>query len=667
MFRQYPSRPEHEVEATTDAGARFREALANLHKSGLPRYVSPSESSWQSPQPEAPPTPPRAAAPTAPAPLTADDQPRLMHRRNTLAQSRRLGLGAPIRREGHEASDDGDGDGSPDAEPAAVPHPPAAPPPPPLPPLPEPTHDAPPEPPGGSRPFAGSAPSERPPLEPVVVPGRPIVDGTGRPAAATAPLRFRARPTRPQLGADRQTVQRAVVTRPPAELAHALRSSHGIDVTDVPVQRDTAAGSEARQQQARAFTRGGRVFLPEEAGHLSSAQTRGLLAHELVHVAQQRRLGHALPDPDSDEGRGLELEALQAERMYSSASTQFEEPTLIHAPHSVTPGWVETRITQYAKDYFDPVIESSLTNDQRTKFDQSSSSAVQETMSGRAGNTFADSGELLAAQQTYLDVLNRELRQLGQDEQSSLSDRDLEQVARLLSGNSSSSGAGGNNQEYEYRRDSTTAGGFFDNLFGGSTVTMPNQGNRAGQQGQPGTQGQQAGGTGQSNQPGASGGPRGQILNRSGSGGTNTQTDNQQHRRDSRSAGGFFDNLFGGDVTAGADISGVARFFGGGNDAATSIQLGGTAASRDAANHPPAHQDQSHQQGQQGTQSGQGHQARLRSLSDEDQESEGETSLDLDERELDELTKLLYDRLRSRLRRELLVDRERAGLLTDFR
>jgi hypothetical protein len=40
---------------------------------------------------------------------------------------------------------------------------------------------------------------------------------------------------------------------------------------------------------------------------------------------------------------------------------------------------------------------------------------------------------------------------------------------------------------------------------------------------------------------------------------------------------------------------------------------------------------------------------------------------DLERIDLDELTARLYDRLRSRLRLELLIDRERAGLLTDFR
>jgi hypothetical protein len=45
----------------------------------------------------------------------------------------------------------------------------------------------------------------------------------------------------------------------------------------------------------------------------------------------------------------------------------------------------------------------------------------------------------------------------------------------------------------------------------------------------------------------------------------------------------------------------------------------------------------------------------------------GHEHLDLDHLDLDELSDRLYNRLRRRLRTELLVDRERAGLLTDFR
>jgi hypothetical protein len=41
--------------------------------------------------------------------------------------------------------------------------------------------------------------------------------------------------------------------------------------------------------------------------------------------------------------------------------------------------------------------------------------------------------------------------------------------------------------------------------------------------------------------------------------------------------------------------------------------------------------------------------------------------IDLDRLDLEELTKRLYQRLRANLRRELLVDRERAGRLNDVR
>ena len=41
--------------------------------------------------------------------------------------------------------------------------------------------------------------------------------------------------------------------------------------------------------------------------------------------------------------------------------------------------------------------------------------------------------------------------------------------------------------------------------------------------------------------------------------------------------------------------------------------------------------------------------------------------VDIDRLDMEELSVRIYSRLRSRLRQELLVDRERAGLLTDYR
>ncbi len=683
-----PATPAPPVDAATDAGARFREALANLHNSGLPRYVSPSESSWQAPEP------PTAPAGAPPPPSAAEEQPRLMHRRNSLAQSRRLGLGAPLRRgetDDGSGSDDG-GDAASDAEPARAaaplpvqPGPPIAPPPPP-PPAP-PVTEVPPPPPAPEPPAAPApAPSPvlevapdasadgppREPLQPVVVPARPIADGAAHPATSTTPLVFRARATRAQLRAEAtRAVERAIVSRPPADLAQALRSSHGIDVADVPVQRDTSANAEARERRARAFTRGGRVFLPEEAGPVGSAKARGLLAHELVHAAQQRRLGTSLPAEDTPLGRALELEARHAERMYSAGAPveHFEEPDLVHAPPPVSAAWVQNAITQHAGpavDYMDNT--QTFTAQQQQDFQEAANTAARQVMSeyeqrsGQTSGTFTDAGDLRVAEQQFLDVINQELERRNEAPQTQLSDRDRDQVHQMFTRNSSAGGGGGN--EVEIRRDSQTAGGFFDNLFGGQTGTVVSttQSGRGGARtggatGGPGG----TGGTGGTSGTGTSG--AGSVGGRgSGTGGAGSGSQ-YEVRRNARSGGGFLDNLFGAAV--GAELTGTeeltvsagaatGRGAGtGGARGAGGAGVGGATHSADQGSHTFAGAD--------------GHAGHLRTIADADESFEGEQSIDIDDIDLDELAVRLYDRLRSQLRRELLVDRERAGLLTDFR
>ena len=39
----------------------------------------------------------------------------------------------------------------------------------------------------------------------------------------------------------------------------------------------------------------------------------------------------------------------------------------------------------------------------------------------------------------------------------------------------------------------------------------------------------------------------------------------------------------------------------------------------------------------------------------------------LDDQDLEDLATMLFDRLQTRLRRDLIIDRERSGFLTDFR
>jgi hypothetical protein len=64
---------------------------------------------------------------------------------------------------------------------------------------------------------------------------------------------------------------------------------------------------------ARAFTHGGEIFLPDKHGPLTGQKAQSLLAHEMTHVVQQRRLGSSLPDETTAHGQRLEAEAASAE------------------------------------------------------------------------------------------------------------------------------------------------------------------------------------------------------------------------------------------------------------------------------------------------------------------------------------------------------------------
>ncbi|HEY0803515.1 MAG TPA: DUF4157 domain-containing protein, partial [Pseudonocardiaceae bacterium] len=97
-------------------------------------------------------------------------------------------------------------------------------------------------------------------------------------------------------GADQVSMDRTVRREPvPAEIVSVFRSTFGLDLADVPVNRGPGVATLARSVSARAFAQGGEVFLPDEVGDLAAPAARGLLAHELTHAAQQRLLGADLP------------------------------------------------------------------------------------------------------------------------------------------------------------------------------------------------------------------------------------------------------------------------------------------------------------------------------------------------------------------------------------
>jgi hypothetical protein len=103
----------------------------------------------------------------------------------------------------------------------------------------------------------------------------------------------------------------------PSALASAIHSRHGVDVTDVPVHRGPDVATEAHSLGARAFTKGGEVFLPADAGPLDAPRARGLLAHELVHAVQQRTMGTSLPSVSTMAGAALEADAVAAEHEHA--------------------------------------------------------------------------------------------------------------------------------------------------------------------------------------------------------------------------------------------------------------------------------------------------------------------------------------------------------------
>jgi hypothetical protein len=82
----------------------------------------------------------------------------------------------------------------------------------------------------------------------------------------------------------------------------------------VRIHRGAEASDLAAALDARSFTHGGEIFMPASHGPLSSGKGQALLAHEMTHVAQQRRLTSSLPGEDSSQGRALEAEAVAAER-----------------------------------------------------------------------------------------------------------------------------------------------------------------------------------------------------------------------------------------------------------------------------------------------------------------------------------------------------------------
>jgi hypothetical protein len=92
-------------------------------------------------------------------------------------------------------------------------------------------------------------------------------------------------------------------------VAGRVGSALGDSLSDVRVHTDSSAAALARSVSARAFTVGSDIFFGRGEYQPASAEGRELLAHELVHVIQQRGAPRNGPLTVSQPGDALEREA----------------------------------------------------------------------------------------------------------------------------------------------------------------------------------------------------------------------------------------------------------------------------------------------------------------------------------------------------------------------
>lgn len=136
-----------------------------------------------------------------------------------------------------------------------------------------------------------------------------------------------------------------VVEAVPDELTVLFRRDLGVDVAAIPVHRGRSVSRQAAALGARAFARGGEVFLPGPAGPLTARPVRALLAHELAHAVQQRVLGAGQPSPESADGRELEDAALAVEDWVAGHGSA--PASLVHRSAGlVAPGELPADVTQ---------------------------------------------------------------------------------------------------------------------------------------------------------------------------------------------------------------------------------------------------------------------------------------------------------------------------------
>ncbi|GAA4425691.1 hypothetical protein GCM10023148_28660 [Actinokineospora soli] len=637
------------TEATDDYVGEAQEPAQPHRAPGWLRHVPewmkpesiPSNIPAVLPPPEPPaliPEPPRIAEVT-PAPAPERPTPR---RRPSLGQTRRLGLGAPL----------------PPPDPEPQPTTPAR------------TgfpytmdglrkHEPP-----GAAPQPDSAQSETPqpspatPWGPLPAPGYPpptrqegVTGGLwttsppsegSRPSLAEA-LRF-ALPDQPEGGPP--DLQHPPATEPPPappqaadvvraevpqDIAQDVGRVTGTDLSTVPVFRGPAVDAAAQERGARAFARADAVFLPDAAGPVTTPKARALIAHELVHVAQQRVHGRV---PDGAQGRRMEAEPVAVERWYETTTAAGPElhhpPAPAPAPELAGPAQLAptyaTAPPDPAHSHFDVPAREEI-----VQLAESSAHRVVEEWSNPAtgGSGFRNPTSPAPAfdratrrqelEAEMLDEINADRAATGEPLLSGLEPQHVERLERRLDHEEiTGERRGGRSSGSRTPLPPLVGGAFGDTVS--FTETIGGQQQQQAQQ-TPAQRNQQV-----------------QEALRQQEAQRQAQAQQQQQRTAPGRAG------------LAAALTGAAVDEDGRLPATEGGVLGDTVSfteRRGADRYPGGKPPQD--------------------AAKDDRHGSEQEQIDLDRVDLEDLTNRLYDRLRGRLRLELLVDRERAGFLTDFR
>jgi len=110
----------------------------------------------------------------------------------------------------------------------------------------------------------------------------------------------------------RTSTQASAPTTPPATAAG----------NTIRIDRSSDGASSAADLDANAYTSGDTIVMPSSHGPLDRGRGQALLAHELVHVGQQRRMGANLPAEHTGAGQQLEREAQSAESLVAEVSAR---------------------------------------------------------------------------------------------------------------------------------------------------------------------------------------------------------------------------------------------------------------------------------------------------------------------------------------------------------